>query len=147
MIELHPDFREFLKLLNSNGVRYLVVGGYAVSYHGHVRATADLDVWIDLDEENASNVAHAIQEFGMPEDQARKEIFLQHGKIIRMGFPPVRIELFTSISGVAFQECYGQRESPEIDGVPVPMISLGMLKQNKRASGRLKDLEDLRHLP
>ena len=147
MIKLHPDFSEFLRLLNSNEVRYLVIGGYAVGYHGHARATGDLDVWIEINEENAANTARAVREFGMPEDQARKEIFLQEGKVIRMGLPPVRIELLTSISGVSFDECYAQRETPEIDGIRVNIISLAMLKANKRASGRLKDLEDLRHLP
>ena len=147
MIKLHPDFSEFLKLLNSNAVRYLVIGGYAVGYHGYARATGDLDVWIKIDEENAANTARAVQEFGMPEGQARKDVFLQDGKVIRMGVPPVRIELLTSVSGVSFEECYAQRETPEIDGIRVNIISLAMLKANKCASGRLKDLDDLRHLP
>ena len=147
MIKLHPDFSEFLKLLNSNAVRYLVIGGYAVGYHGYARATGDLDVWIKIDEENAANTARAVQEFGMPEGQARKDVFLQDGKVIRMGVPPVRIELLTSVSGVSFEECYAQRETPEVDGIPVNFISLPMLKANKCASGRLKDLDDLRHLP
>jgi hypothetical protein len=147
MIKLHPDFSEFLRLLNSNGVRYLVIGGYAVGYHGYARATGDLDIWINIDKENAENTARAVREFGMPEGQAQEELFLQSGKIIRMGFPPVRIELLTSISGVSFEECYAQRETPEINGILIDIISLPMLKANKRVSGRLKDLDDLRHLP
>jgi predicted nucleotidyltransferase len=146
-IELHPDFKDFLKLLNSNGVRYLIIGGYAVGYHGYPRATGDMDIWIAIDEENARKTACAVQEFGMPLDRVSEDVFLQPDKIIRMGVPPVRIEVLTGISGVDFNECFKQREVIESDGIPINMISLPMLKKNKNAAGRLKDLDDLHHLP
>lgn len=146
-IELHPDFRDFLRLLNSNGVRYLLIGGYAVGYHGYPRATADMDIWIAVDEENAAKAARAIQEFGIPSRQAAKVTFLGRDRVIRMGFPPVRIEVFTSVSGVDFDECFRERETLEVDGTPINVLSLRMLKANKKAAGRPKDLEDLRHLP
>jgi hypothetical protein len=146
-IELHPDFKDLLRLLNSNGVRYLLVGGYAVGYHGHPRATGDMDIWIAVDEDNVEKVARAVQEFGMPADQATKDVFLEVDHVIRMGLPPVRIEIITGASGVEFDECFEQREIVEIDGIPINVISLSMLKANKKACGRLKDLEDLRHLP
>ncbi len=145
-IELHRDFREFLRLLSSNGTRYLLVGGHAVGYYGHPRATGDMDIWIAVDEENARRVARTVREFGMPANQAKESLFMESGKVIRMGVPPVRIELLTGVSGVEFDDCFEQREIVEIDGVPINIISLAMLKRNKKASGRLRDLEDLRHL-
>jgi len=146
-IELHRDFRDFLKSLNSHGVKYLVVGGYAVGYYGYPRATADLDVWIELNEANARKTARALIEFGMPEEQTTTELFAVKGRVIRMGVPPVRIEVLTGATGVDFAECYSRREVVEIEGLPVDFISLTDLKINKQACRRNKDLEDLDHLP
>ena len=146
-IELHHDFNEFLRLLNANGVRYLLVGGHAVGFHGYPRATGDMVVWVAAEPVNVERLVQAVQEFGLPADDTTKEALLQRNRIIRMGYPPVRIELLTDISGVDFEECYGQRTTAESDGIPVSIISLPMLKANKKAAGRLKDLEDLRHLP
>lgn len=146
-IELHPDFKDFLTLLNSHGVEYLLVGGYAVGYHGYPRSTGDMDVWIALSNSNAQKAATVLRDFGMPGDKVSKEMFLERDKIIRMGVPPVRIEVITGASGVDFAECYSRREVIEIDGIPVNFISLEDLKANKRACGRYRDLEDLEHLP
>jgi hypothetical protein len=146
-IELHPDFKDFLRLLNSHAVEYLLVGGYAVGYHGYPRATGDMDVWIAVGESNAHKAAIVLRDFGMPESQVSKDLFLERDKVIRMGVPPVRIEVITGASGVDFAECYSRREVIEIDGIPVNFISLKDLKKNKRAVGRHKDLEDLEHLP
>ncbi|MBN1591956.1 MAG: hypothetical protein JW941_01760 [Candidatus Coatesbacteria bacterium] len=133
-------------MLNSSGTRYLLVGGHAVGYYGYPRATGDMDVWIPTDKKNAHAIMGALRQFGMPANQTVESLIMQPGQIIRMGYPPVRIELLTSISGVEFDECFANREMAEIDGIPVNIISLPMLKKNKRASGRLKHLEDLRHL-
>ncbi|MDZ7699593.1 MAG: hypothetical protein U5R49_22575 [Deltaproteobacteria bacterium] len=146
-IELHPDFKDFLRLLNSYEIEYLLVGGYAVGYHGYPRSTGDMDVWIAVSETNAEKTAAAIREFGMPANQATKDLFLDSNKVIRMGVPPVRIEVITGASGVDFDTCYARRQRIEIDGIPVNFISLDDLKKNKQASGRHKDLEDLEHLP
>ena len=146
-IELHPDFKDFLKLLNSQGVEYLLVGGYAVGYHGYPRATGDMDIWIAVSESNAQKAAGALLEFGMPADEVSKELFITRDKIIRMGIPPVQIEVITSASGVDFTECYSRREMVEINGISVNFISIEDLKKNKRAIGRHKDMEDLEHLP
>src|SRR5438270_5539047 len=97
-IQLPPDFKEFLRLLNSNEVEYLVIGGYAVNYHGYARATADLDIWIGIAPKNAETVARVVREFGFA--QADAAPFLEPGNIIRMGVPPVRLEILTTISGV-----------------------------------------------
>ncbi len=146
-IELHQDFKDFLRLLNSHNVDYLLVGGYAVGYHGYPRATGDMDIWIAISEYNARKTTEVLRDFGMPEDVVSKELFLKREKVIRMGVPPVRIEVITGISGVDFEECYSRREVMDIDGIPVNFISLKDLKANKLAAGRHKDLEDLDHLP
>jgi len=146
-IELHPDFKDFLRLLNSHNVRYLLVGGYAVGYHGYPRATGDMDIWIELSELNSKKVTSACRDFGMPNEEISEDLFLEKNKVIRMGVPPVRLEVITSASGVAFDECYSNREVVEIDGIPINFISLQDLKKNKRAAGRHKDLEDIDHLP
>ncbi len=144
---LPPDFKEFLQLLDQNGVEYLLVGGYAVGYHGYVRATADMDIWIAVNPANAARAVSALRAFGFDSPQLSEDLFLTPGNIVRMGVPPFRIELFSSISGVSFDECYRGRVQAIIDGVRVPVISLSHLKANKKASGRSKDLVDLEHLP
>jgi len=146
-IELHPDFRDFLRLLNSHGVEYLLVGGYAVGYHGYPRATGDMDIWIAVNPANAKKAAIVLHDFGMPEDAVTEELFLDKDKVIRMGVPPVRIEVITGASGVTFSECYARREVIGLDDIQVNFISLEDLKINKRVSARHKDLEDLEHLP
>ena len=144
---LPPDFKEFLKLLNKNSVEYLLIGGYAVGYYGYVRATADMDVWIATNVENATRAVSALREFGFDLPESTAELFLKPDNVARMGVPPFRIEMLTSISGVAFAEAYAERITDTIDGIAVSIISLHHLKINKKASGRLKDLADLEHLP
>ncbi len=146
-IGFHPDFKDFLKVLNSHGVEYLIVGGYAVGLHGYPRATGVMDIWIAVDAATAKKVAHVVREFGMPEELITEGLFLEKDKVIRMGVPPVRIEVITGASGVVFSECFSRREIIEIDGIRVNFICLEDLKVNKKASARHKDLEDLEHLP
>ena len=145
-IQLPNDFKEFLKLLNSHQVEYLLIGGYAVSYHGHPRATADMDIWVAIQKENAEKVVTVLKEFGFDTPALAADLFLMENQIIRMGNPPMRIELLTTISGVRFEECYSGRIIDVIDDVEVQLINLEHLKRNKRASGRQKDLDDLEHL-
>ena len=148
MAKLLPDdFREFLKLCNRKRVKYLLIGGYAVGHHGYVRATADLDIWIALQPDSARKMVDAIREFGFAVEGLTPELFLKADNIIRMGVPPFRIEVLTTISGVNFEECYRERVFDILDDVEVSLISLKHLKANKRASGRLKDLSDLEYLP
>lgn len=144
---LPPDFKEFLRLLNEHDVEYLLIGGYAVGYYGYVRATADIDVWIARNENNAEKTVGALREFGFDVPGLSAELFLQAGNIVRMGVPPFRIEILTSLSGVEFEDCFKQCVVDTFDGVEIPVISLEHLKINKKASGRLKDLVDLEHLP
>jgi len=146
-IELHPDFKDLLRLFNSHNVEYLLVGGYAVGYHGYPRATGDMDVWTRISSDNAKKIKDALREFGMPDEAVKAEFFLEEDKVIRMGIPPVRIEILTGISGVLFDECFEHREIAEIDDIAVPLISLTDLKKNKSSAARHKDLEDIEHLP
>jgi predicted nucleotidyltransferase len=147
MTRVPPDFKEFLRLLNAHRVEYLLVGGYAVAYHGYPRATADMDIWIAADPENAEKVVAALKEFGFDEPGLSAELFVKEGQMVRMGEPPVRIEIATTISGVVFGDCYRQRVVDVLDGVEVNIISLAHLKANKKAAGRHRDLDDLENLP
>jgi predicted nucleotidyltransferase len=146
-IELPYDFKEFLKLLNEKEVRYLLIGGYAVGYHGYPRATNDMDIWIALHPKNAERVVKVLREFGFNLPELEPALFLKENSIIRMGIPPMRLEISTGISGVEFEECYESRIVDTIDGMQVNIIDLQHLKINKKAAGRLKDLADLENLP
>ncbi len=145
--QLPQDFNEFLKLLNSHRVEYLLIGGYAVGYYGYARATGDMDVWIARTDSNADRIIAAIEEFGFERNSIDRNLFLAEHQVTRMGIKPMRIEILTSISGVSFDDCYPHREIAVIDGIEVSLISLAHLKINKKASGRLKDLSDLENLP
>lgn len=101
MVSLFPDFKEFLKLLNSSKVRYLLIGGYAVNFHGHHRTTGDMDIWIAVDPGNAQRISAAVQQFGFSSATVPPEMFLETGRIFRFGVKPVRIELLTSGRGAA----------------------------------------------
>ena len=125
----------------------MLIGGYAVGYHGYPRATVDMDIWIDVSEENVQKIVRTVQEFGFNDPELSVEIFSKQKKTVRMGFPPIRIEVISEIDGVKFDDCYKGRIVGEIDGVQINIIDLENLKKNKKASGRLKDLTDLEYLP
>jgi predicted nucleotidyltransferase len=147
MIPLPDDFSEFLKLLTDRGVKYLLIGGYAVAYHGYVRSTADLDVWVEVSPSNANALVAALAEFGFAVETLGPDLFLTEDRVVRMGLPPFRIEVLTTISGVTFSEVYDKREIVRWSGTDVPIIDLASLKANKRAAGRYQDLDDLENLP
>jgi predicted nucleotidyltransferase len=146
-IVLPPDFKEFLNILNSKGIQYLLIGGYAVGYHGYPRATNDMDIWIAMESANADKIVLALKEFGFDVPELSKDLFLKENSVIRMGATPIKIEILTTISGVNFPECFRERIIDEIDGIEVNIISLTQLKKNKKASGRHKDLDDFDNLP
>ena len=133
-------------MLNSYQVEYLLIGGYAVGYHGYPRTTADMDIWVAIQKENAEKLVAVLREFGFGIPHLTADLFLRENQIIRMGSPPMRIELLTTISGVRFEECYSERVTDVIDSIEVQIINLEHLKCNKQASGRQKDLDDLEHL-
>jgi hypothetical protein len=144
---LTDDFREFLRLLNAHRVEYLLVGGYAVGLHGYPRATVHLDVWVRATPDNAERLIQALREFGFDLPMLQPHLFVDPRSIVRFGTPPFRIEIMTTIDGVAFDPCRGRATVFDVEGLPVPVISLGDLKTNKRAAGRNKDLADLDNLP
>jgi len=144
---LARDFKEFLKSFNSNSVEYPLIGGYAVGIYGHIRATNDLDIWVNISPENAAKIERALREFGFATEELTSGLFLTRNNVVRMGVPPIRIEILTSISGVEFESCYAEKEMIQIEDIVVPVISLARLRENKAASGRAKDLADLESLP
>ena len=143
---LNQDFKEFIQSLNDNGVRYLVVGGYAVALHGHPRYTKDIDIWIDLSDVNAANMVKAIDQFGFGSLGLTAEDFLVPDQIIQLGYAPNRIDILTTVPGVDFAQCFDSRVRVEIDDITANFIDLDNLKKNKKASGRLQDLADLENL-
>ncbi|MFZ2960327.1 MAG: hypothetical protein WA705_25885 [Candidatus Ozemobacteraceae bacterium] len=147
MIQLPADFQDFLRLLNDNGVKYLLVGGYAVGYYGFPRPTGDIDFWVGISSENAPNIVRVLKAFGFDLPELRDEQFLKEDQIIRLGNPPFRIEILTSVSGITFEEAYNKRQKVFFDGIPVDLLSLEDLKKNKAAANRDKDRIDLKNLP
>lgn len=141
------DFRDFLRLLEENEVEYLLIGGYAVGFHGYPRATLDMDIWVRMTPENADKMVDVMASFGFDAEQLSPEIFLDARCLVRMGVPPLRLELLTTIDGVEFETCYRRCVDRIVDGVRVTVIGLEDLRRNKKASGRHKDLADLEYLP
>jgi predicted nucleotidyltransferase len=146
MVLLNQDFKEFLSLLNAHKVRYLIIGGFAVAFHGHPRYTKDLDVWVWVDADNAERLIAALNEFGFSALGLTKDDFTNPDNVIQLGYPPVRIDLTMSIAGVQFESCYPSRIETVIDGLPLCFIDLENLKINKLASGRGIDLDDVENL-
>jgi hypothetical protein len=143
---LSKDFKEFIESLNGHNVRYLVVGGYAVAFHGYPRYTKDLDVWIELSPENANNMIKALEEFGFGSLGLKIEDFLESDQIIQLGYPPNRIDILTTLKKLQFKDSYKARIEIEIQGIKINFIDLENLKLNKRATGSPQDLADAENL-
>jgi predicted nucleotidyltransferase len=143
---LNQDFKEFVQSLNDNQVRYLIVGGYAVAFHGHPRYTKDLDVWVERSPSNAERIVRALEQFGFGSLGLTDSDFIQPNQIIQLGHPPCRIDLLTTLSAVDFETCHQARLETEVDGVKVNFIDLENLKTTKRAAGRHQDLADIENL-
>ena len=146
-IEFPRDFSEFLRLLNAHRVNYLLIGGFAVALHGYPRSTSDMDIWIERSRDNAERLIACLQEFGFDSPALTLELFTASDSIVQMGITPVRIDVVTSIDGVNFAHCQSRALTHLISNMPIRVISLDDLKANKRASGRPKDIDDLRNLP
>lgn len=143
---INPDFKEFISLLNRHKVRYIVVGGYAVAFHGHPRYTKDIDLWIDSSRDNAETLINALRDFGFGNAGLTAEDFLAPGYVIQLGHPPNRIDLLTSVKGVDFETCYASRIEAQVEDTTIAFIDLANLKKNKRATGRHQDLADAENL-
>ena len=145
-MNLEEDLSEFVELLNALEVRYVVVGAFAVAYHGYPRYTGDIDLFIERSSENARKIVNALEQFGFGELGLSVDDFLHPDQVIQLGVAPNRIDLLTFLSGVSFEEVWATREQVALAGLSVPMISKELLKRNKAASGRSKDLADLEEL-
>ncbi len=142
MRNLTRDFVEFIECCVRREVRFLIVGGYALAAHGQPRATKDLDVWILIDRDNAERLIEALGDFGMGSIGLTCEDFLEPEMVVQLGYPPIRIDILTSISGVSFEDCWTRRVSVDVGGVDAGFISVDDLIANKRAAGRPQDLVD-----
>lgn len=140
------DFKEFVALLIENKAEYLIVGGYAVSVHGHPRYTGDLDIWLNPTSENALKILKCVNEFGFSSYKISAKDFTKPGNVIQLGYPPLRIDLLTEIDGVAFEECFENRKEVTIEGLRVNFIGYNDLLKNKKESGRLRDIDDIENL-
>ena len=143
---LNKDFKEFIKLLNQNNVKYLVVGGYALAFHGHPRYTKDLDIWVLANNKNSLNIINSLDQFGFTTLGLSTKDFIQQGQVIQLGYPPTRIDILTSASGVSFNECFDSKIVIQIEDINVNFINIENLIKNKQATGRLQDLADIEKL-
>ena len=146
MIQLPKDFSEFLKLLNSKQVEYLVIGGWAVGFYGYPRATGDMDIWVSKTEKNASKIIESLKEFGFDVPNLSPALFTKENQVTRLGLQPLRIKILTTISGVSFDECFNNRQTILMNEVMINIIGLEDLKKNKSTSKRFKDLDDFEKL-
>lgn len=143
---INKDFREFIALLNAKEVKYLVIGGYAVAYHGYPRYTKDIDFWIWLNEDNAKKIIEAIHAFGMSSMNIKVEDFMSADTVIQLGMPPNRIDILTDLETLDFEDCYAQREIANFDGLNIAMLDLDNLIKSKLNAGRPQDKVDAKKL-
>lgn len=143
MIPIPHDFREFLKLLHRHRVRYLVVGGYSVVYHGYPRYTGDIDIFVAVSTPNAQALTRVFRDFGFGEGSIDPAVFQQRGQVVRLGREPMRLEILNEIDGVVFEECYARRTRARWDGLSINFIGYADLLENKRQAARPKDLADV----
>lgn len=146
MAKLQTDLREFIELLNSHRVDYLVVGGHAVAFHGHPRFTGDIDLFVRATSENAHRIMDVLQAFGFGGIGVVTEDFLAPDHVVQLGRPPARIDLLTSIAGVDFDAAWDSRVPAPLDGQPVNFLGWEDLIRNKKAADRDKDRADVKKL-
>ncbi|MEO5998018.1 MAG: DUF6036 family nucleotidyltransferase [Chitinophagaceae bacterium] len=143
---LAQDFEDFVKLLNRHKVEYMIVGGYALAFHGRPRHTGDLDIWIGISESNAARMLKVIKDFGLGSLGFTKIDFLKEGFVSQIGYPPLRIDILNSIEGVEFNNAYKNRLSINLDTIRVDYIGLRDFIKNKQSSGRARDLADIKDI-
>jgi predicted nucleotidyltransferase len=145
-MEIQSDFKDLLELFNSHKVKYIIVGGYALAFHGAPRYTGDIDIYVKPDDENAESIMSAPEEFGFGSVGLSAEDFERPGQVIQLGVPPVRVDIITSIAGVSWDEAFSDQASGKYGDIQVHYIGREQLIVNKRAVGRKKDLADLEAL-
>jgi len=145
-MKLTNDLREFIRLLNSHGVEYLVVGAHCLAFHGISRYTGDIDFFVRVSAENAARLAKVVVDFGFESTGLQSADFLERDQIIQLGVAPYRIDLLTGIDGVQFENAWLSRVPGEIDGLSVDFLARDLLIQNKLAAGRPQDIADVARL-
>jgi hypothetical protein len=141
-VTLDKDLRELLESFRSNEVEFLVVGGYAVAFHGYPRYTDDLDLFVRPDAANGERILRALEQFGFGSLDVQASDFTADDRVIQLGRAPNRVDLLTRLYGLEFDEAWRTRQAGELDGIPVWIISSEALIRNKRATGRTRDLAD-----
>jgi len=142
-MEIRTDFKELLELFNKNKVEYLIVGGYALAFHGAPRFTGDIDLFVRPVRENAEHILAALNEFGFGSLDLSEGDFTMPGKVVQLGVPPIRIDIVTSISGVSWEKADAGKVPSDYDQVPVHFIGREDFISNKKATGRKKDAADI----
>lgn len=145
-IKLEKEFQELLKSLNSNEVRYLLIGGYAVVLNGYVRNTTDLDIAVSDSVENAEKLVAALREFGFDVPGLDASLFTKPNSLVRLGHEPLKVEILNYLRGVGFEKAYQNRKIVDLDGLEISLIAIEDLIANKRAVGRHVDLADVEQL-
>ena len=146
MPPLSNDLREFIHLLNTKSVKYVLVGAWALAFHGRPRYTGDIDFFVARNPENADRLMEVIKDFGFGQTGIERDDFLHVDHVIQLGREPNRIDILTGISGVTFDEAWQSREQGNISAVAVFVISRDLLIKNKRAANRDKDQGDVKLL-
>ena len=139
---LNPDFKDILSAFITEKVEFLVVGGYAMAFHGYVRATGDIDLWIGCSDANAEKVWRALKAFGAPLFDLNIEDLKTLGMVFQIGLVPSRIDVITQIDGVEFEDAWKEHKTVEIEGLKIPVIGKTQLLINKTSTGRAKDRND-----
>jgi len=145
-MEIQKDFKEFFALFNAHKVEYVIVGGYALAFHGAPRYTGDIDVLVRAEEANAQKVLAALSDFGFSELDLSVNDFSDPDRVLQLGMPPVRIDILTSLTGITWQEASTDTLDLDYGGVPVKVVGRKALLTNKRATGRAQDLADIEAL-
>lgn len=145
---LNDDFRDLLVLLSDGQVEFVVVGAYAVAFHGAPRMSGDIDLFVRPTPDNATRLHEALRRFGAPLGTAgiTAADFSRPGLVYQIGLPPRRIDILTELSGVTFDEAWASRANAELSGRNIAFIGREALVKNKLASGRPKDLADVGRL-
>lgn len=143
---LNEDYRDMLQTLLDNEVKFLIVGAYALAAYGYPRATGDFDIWVEASPENSKKILFSIASFGASTSGLTENTFVEKGIIFQIGVAPRRIDLITHIDGVDFNDAYPSKKVIVMEGLNLPFISKENLIQNKKSTGRDKDLVDAKHL-
>lgn len=145
-MEVQPDFRELLALFNAHKVDYIIVGGYALAFHGAPRYTGDLDIFIKPDPNNAQRILDALDDFGFKALGLTMDDFERPDNVVQLGVPPVRIDIITSLTGVSWEQAFAGRKKAKYGDIPIYYLGREQFINNKRALGRKRDLADLEAL-